>query len=82
VLLLAAVSFQRVGFGIILVTAFSIGMTAVLMAVGLLLVKGSRLISGTTQAAKLSRYLPIASALIILCLDPILTFDSNVNISG
>jgi len=82
VLLLAAVSFQRVGFGIILVTAFSIGMAAVLMAVGLLFVKGSRLISGTTQAAWFSKYLPIGSALIILSLGLVLTFNSFMKIGG
>ena len=59
VLLLAAVSFERVEFGIILVTAFSIGMAAILMAVGMLFVKGNRLINGTTQAAWFSKYLAI-----------------------
>ena len=82
VLLLAAVSFERVEFGIILVTAFSIGMAAVLMAVGLLFVKGSRLISGTTQAAWVGKYLPIGSALLILSLGLLLTFDSFMKMGG
>jgi nickel/cobalt transporter (NicO) family protein len=82
VLLLAAVSFERVGFGILLVTAFSIGMAAVLMAVGLLFVKGSRLISGTTQVAWFSKYLPIGSALLILFLGLVLTFDSFMKMGG
>lgn len=82
VLLLTAVSFQRAGFGMILVAAFSVGMAAVLMAVGLLFVKGSRLFTGTTRVTRFSRYLPIGSALIILSLGLILTIDSIMKISG
>ncbi len=82
VLLLTAVSLQRAGFGIVLVAAFSLGMAAVLMAVGLLFVKGSRLLAGTTRMSRISRYLPIGSAIIILCLGLILAFDSIVKISG
>ncbi len=80
-LLLTAVSLQRAGFGIALVAAFSLGMAAVLMAVGLLFVKGSRLITGTTRVARFSRYLPIVSALIILSLGLALTLDSIMKIS-
>jgi len=82
VLLLAAVSFQRVGLGIILVAAFSLGMASVLMAVGLLFVKGSSLVSGTNRMKVISRYLPIGSAVIILCLGLILTFDSIMKIAS
>jgi len=82
VLLLTAVSLQRVGLGIILVAAFSLGMASVLMAVGLLFVKGSGLITGTNRMTLISRYLPIGSAVIILCLGLILTFDSIVKIAG
>jgi ABC-type nickel/cobalt efflux system permease component RcnA len=44
VLLLAAVSMHRAALGIVLVVAFSLGLAGVLTTVGLLFVKGSRLI--------------------------------------
>jgi len=82
VLLLTAVSLQRVGLGILLVAAFSLGMASVLMAVGLLFVKGSGLMTGTNRMTVISRYLPIGSAVIILCLGLILTFDSIMRIAS
>jgi ABC-type nickel/cobalt efflux system permease component RcnA len=65
VLLLAAIALHRVGFGLILVTAFSIGLAAVLTGVGLLFIKGSRLLDGVPAFSTASRWLPALSALAI-----------------
>jgi ABC-type nickel/cobalt efflux system permease component RcnA/hydrogenase/urease accessory protein HupE len=73
VLLLAAVSIQRTGFGMVLVLAFSLGLAGVLTAVGLLFVRGRLLFGRLPAAAALGRYLPMASAIVILILGMILT---------
>lgn len=65
VLLLAAVSIQRTGFGMVLVLAFSLGLAGVLTTVGLLFVKGRRLLRRTPVATAMARYVPAASAVVI-----------------
>jgi ABC-type nickel/cobalt efflux system permease component RcnA/hydrogenase/urease accessory protein HupE len=66
VLLLAAVSINRAGLGIALVIAFSLGLAGVLTAVGLLFVKGSRIVQRIPKMDGLGRLLPAASALVII----------------
>lgn len=66
VLLLAAVSLGRVGFGMVLVAAFSAGLAGVLIAVGLLFVKGGRLIGQAPRLQGAVRWMPAASAVAIL----------------
>ena len=80
VLLLAAVSFNWGIMGIILVLAFSLGLAFVLSAVGLLFVKGCRIISGITQFAPALRFLSVASAFVILGFGVWLTFDAVTRI--
>jgi len=80
VLLLATVSLNRVGFGIALVLAFSVGLAAVLTAVGLLFVKGSRLLQRVPQAGIWMRVLPAVSALVILVIGIGLTAQAVMNI--
>ncbi len=73
VLLLAAVSIQRTGIGMVLVLAFSLGLAGVLTTVGLLFVRGRLLLGRHPATAELGRYLPAASAIVILILGMILT---------
>jgi ABC-type nickel/cobalt efflux system permease component RcnA len=68
VLLLAAVSLNRAGLGIALVVAFSVGLATVLTVVGLLFVRGSRLLQRVPQAGTWMRVLPVVSALVILAI--------------
>jgi ABC-type nickel/cobalt efflux system permease component RcnA len=76
VLLLAAVSVDRTAFGMALVLAFSAGLAGVLTAVGLLFVKGSALAQRLPRTPAAARYLPVASALLILALGGWLTAES------
>ncbi len=76
VLLLAAVSVDRTALGMALVLAFSASLAAVLTAVGLLFLKGSQLVQRLPQAAGLARFLPVASALVILAIGLWLTAGS------
>jgi ABC-type nickel/cobalt efflux system permease component RcnA/hydrogenase/urease accessory protein HupE len=73
VLLLAAVSLGRVGLGMVLVTVFSLGLACVLITVGLLFIKGSRLVSAIPRAAVLGRWLPSFSALAIMVIGIVIT---------
>jgi hypothetical protein len=45
VVLLSAVALRRVGFGLFLIAAFSVGLAAVLIAIGLLMVYARRLMA-------------------------------------
>jgi nickel/cobalt exporter len=67
ILLLSAVALQQVGFGIILIVAFSIGLAAVLTGIGLALVYAGRLFEKipVRRGRFLTRLLPMASALFI-----------------
>ena len=62
-LLLGAVALGRVGFGIVLVVAFSFGLAVLLTAIGLLMVYAHRLFDRFSFEARLPRLLPVASAL-------------------
>jgi ABC-type nickel/cobalt efflux system permease component RcnA len=66
VLLLAAVAVKQTALGIALVVAFSLGLAAVLTAIGLLFVKGGRLIARIPHGTRALRFVPIASAIFIL----------------
>lgn len=80
VLLLAAVSLGRVGFGMILVTAFSLGLACVLIAVGLLFIKGSRLVAGIPRASVAGRWIPSFSALAIMVIGILITVEAMKSI--
>ena len=65
VLLLTAISLQRIGFGLVLVLAFSFGLAGVLTVVGLLFVKGKAALEGSPRVMAIGRILPMVSALVI-----------------
>jgi ABC-type nickel/cobalt efflux system permease component RcnA len=66
VVLLSAVSMQRIGFGLLLIVAFSIGLAAVLIAIGLLMVYARDFMSRfRTDSRIFTRWLPLASSTII-----------------
>jgi ABC-type nickel/cobalt efflux system permease component RcnA len=80
VLLLAAVSMNRAGLGMALVVAFSLGLAAVLTVVGLLFVKGSRIVQRVPRLTAWGRYLPVASALVITVLGVVLTVGAAMSL--
>jgi ABC-type nickel/cobalt efflux system permease component RcnA len=76
VLLLTAVSINRAALGMVLVVAFSLGLAGVLTTVGLLFVKGSRLMQGMPRITTWGRFLPAASALVIMIIGLWLTVEA------
>jgi nickel/cobalt exporter len=79
VVLLAAISLHRVGYGLLLIVAFSLGLASVLTAVGLAFVYAGRLIKSTgafSRLDRLARLLPIVSALVITCAGAIICYGA------
>ena len=69
VVLLSAVALNRVGFGLYLIVAFSIGLAAVLIAVGMLMVYARSFMSKFhSEGPLITRWLPLASAAVITLL--------------
>lgn len=69
VVLLSAVALHRVGFGLFLIVAFSVGLAAVLIAMGLAAVYARRLMSRVpTEGVLIQRWLPLTSAAMITLL--------------
>lgn len=63
VVLLGAVSLHRVGFGLFLIVAFSLGLAAVLITLGLLMVYARQFLARwKSDGSILQRWLPVASA--------------------
>ena len=65
VVLLSAVALHRVGTGLLFILAFSLGLASVLVAIGILVVRASRLLSRFDPGHGVIRFVPTASAAII-----------------
>ena len=66
VVLLSAIALQRVGFGLLLIVAFSVGLASVLMTLGLLMVSTRHVIARVQGEGRLmTRWLPLTSAAVI-----------------
>jgi ABC-type nickel/cobalt efflux system permease component RcnA len=79
VVLLSAVALHRVGFGLFLILAFSVGLAAVLIAIGLLMVYAGRFMSSLKgEGPLLTRWLPMASAAAITVLGVAITLRALV----
>jgi nickel/cobalt transporter (NicO) family protein len=67
VVLLGAISLHRVGYGLALIVAFSIGLAAVITGIALLAVTAKRTFSRMSFEGRLVRALPAVSAFVIVC---------------
>ena len=76
VVLLAAVAMHRIVFGLVLICAFSIGLAAVLILIGVLAVTATRFMTRSTRAGRLVRALPVFSAGVIMLVGISLAFSS------
>ncbi|MBI5477841.1 MAG: hypothetical protein HY906_03230 [Deltaproteobacteria bacterium] len=68
VVLLSAIAFNRVGLGLGLIVAFSLGLASVLSVIGVLVVHGARLLERVRGFERLGWWLPVASALLVTVL--------------
>jgi nickel/cobalt transporter (NicO) family protein len=75
VVLLSAVSFHRVAFGLSLIAMFSIGLAAALIVVGIAALRARDVVS-SRMSTRLGRLVPIASASVIVAVGLFLTVRS------
>jgi len=73
VVLLSAISLHRVGFGLLLIVAFSLGLAAVLTGIGLLLVYARRFFERVRTNSPIMKLLPALSAAVIVIAGLIIT---------
>jgi nickel/cobalt exporter len=75
VLLLSAIALGRVGLGLLLLVAFSLGLAVVLMAIGALVLYAKRWLPDTDRAAAhpAFRFVPVLSAAVIVCAGLVMT---------
>ncbi|MBS1793174.1 MAG: sulfite exporter TauE/SafE family protein [Acidobacteria bacterium] len=77
VLMLSAISLGRIGYGLVLTTAFSFGLAATLTAVGLLFLSVGKVFGGTRIAEnRLVKLLPVASAFVIAGVGAVICYNS------
>jgi ABC-type nickel/cobalt efflux system permease component RcnA len=69
VVLLSAVALRRVGFGLFLIVAFSMGLAAVLIAIGMLMVYAGRMMARVeADGPWITRWLPLTSSAVMTLL--------------
>ncbi|MFH1569568.1 MAG: high-affinity nickel-transporter, partial [Gemmatimonadota bacterium] len=66
VILLLAVGLHRIGLGLTLIVAFSLGLAAVLITIGVLMVKARPLMERFSGEGKWIQRLPVLSSLVII----------------
>jgi ABC-type nickel/cobalt efflux system permease component RcnA len=66
--MLAAISMNRVAYGLVLIVAFSLGLAGALTAAGLAFIYGGKLLSRIPSSGKFMRAIPAASAFVIAVL--------------
>ncbi|PWU23721.1 MAG: high-affinity nickel-transporter [Candidatus Rokuibacteriota bacterium] len=81
VVLLAAISLHRVGYGLVLILAFSLGLAAAMSSVGLLAVTAKRVFARVSFERGLVRLLPAVSAIVVLGLGLAMTVRALPKVS-
>jgi len=81
VVLLSAFSLHRIGFGLFLITAFSLGLAAVLVIAGLTVVCAKRAIASQIRADRIAlRYLPMLSSAFMVVLGVGITISALASV--
>ena len=75
VLLLSAIALGRIGFGLLLLTAFSLGLAVVLVAIGMLVLYARQLLPERARHGRspLLRWAPVASAAAVMVIGLLMT---------
>ena len=80
-ILLVAVAVNRIPFGMLLIVAFSLGLALVLIAIGIAMVQGLRLLQHNDLINRFSIYSPVASSVVVLVLGIGLTLSAFNSVS-
>ena len=81
VVLLAAISLHRVGYGLVLIVAFSLGLAATVSAIGLLAIAAKGAFGRLDFERGFVRLLPAVSALVVLGLGLAMTLRALPNVT-
>jgi nickel/cobalt exporter len=74
VLLLSAIALRRVGLGLLLLVAFSLGLAIVLMGIGMIVIYAKHLLPESKAGGNpLFRWIPVASAAVVMALGLLMT---------
>ena len=73
VLLLTAIALRRVGLGLLLLVSFSLGLALVLMGIGVLVIYAKNLLPASTGENRFFRWMPVASAAVVMLLGVVMT---------
>ncbi|HYP29069.1 MAG TPA: sulfite exporter TauE/SafE family protein [Blastocatellia bacterium] len=82
VVLLSAISLHRVGYGLLLVIAFSLGLAASLTAVGLAFVYLGSFLKDKAGSGRLVQLLPVVSAFVITCAGAVICYEAVANMGA
>ncbi len=80
VILLTAIALNRIVFGLSLIVAFSVGLAAVLIAIGILMVTARSFMDRfTSRAGRLTQVLPMVSAVVISGLGVVIAMQALIS---
>ena len=82
--LLLAIGLHRTGLGLVMIVAFSVGLAAVLVGLGLLLVTAAPVLSRVTdrRSAWVTARLPLVSAVVVAVLGGVMTVTGVSGLVG
>lgn len=75
VILLLAISLQKIALGITIIVVFSLGLSFVLVIIGIVMVKAAHLLKGRLEDSRV-RFFPVIGAIVIIGLGIVLTVRS------
>lgn len=78
--LLFAISIDKLTWGVVILCAFSLGLAAVLVAIGILMVMAKPIIQRFTGEGIWLKRLPIISATVVIVLGAVLVFKALINV--
>jgi len=79
VLMLGAISLNRIGFGLALIVLFSLGLASVLTVIGITLVYAGKYFERIPESGRIFRLLPVASAIVITAIGLGITIQALVS---
>ena len=80
VILLTAIALNRIVFGLSLIVAFSVGLAAVLITIGVLMVTARSFMDRfTSRAGRLTQVLPMVSAVVISVLGVVIAMQALIS---
>ncbi len=79
IVLLSAISLHRIGFGLVLILVFSVGLALVLMGIGLMMVYARRFMDRFSGEGRVIKSLPVLSSFVIIVLGFVIAVQSLIS---